>query len=268
MRHCPIIMTSIVKSLQFGWTARRAWWFTSSALTRARFARTTLGSFWLGLSTSISIALLATVYGIVFKVDDFLSYVVYLGLGLVTWNTIAASVSSAAGLFRSNAGNIKNKNIHPIFYTLESWSFQVQTFIQSFALVVFLLSFFQPSLVFNLLVFGLFPLFNLILFIYWFPLLVCLLGAFFEDLFQLIPVILQLMFLLSPILYTKSRLGSLGWIVDLNPLYRVLSNLRHSMIEGNFNFVQVIPMLVINVLGLYVSLWLLERIRPKLPFMI
>ena len=95
-----------------------------------------------------------------------------------------------------------------------------------------------------------------------------LLGAFFEDLFQLIPVILQLMFLLSPILYTKSRLGSLGWIVDLNPLYRVLSNLRHAMIEGNFNFVQVIPMLLINVLGLYISLWLLERIWPKLPFMI
>lgn len=261
-------MTSVVKSLQFGWIARRAWWFTSSALTRARFARTTLGSFWLGLSTCISIALLATVYGTVFKVGNFSSYVVYLGLGLVAWNTIGSSVSSAANLFRANAGNIKNKNIHPIFYTLESWSFQVQTFIQSFALVVFLLSFFQPSLFFNLLIFGLLPLLNLILFIYWFPLLVCLLGAYFEDLFQLIPVTLQLMFLLSPILYTKSRLGSLGWIVDFNPLYRVLSNLRHSMIEGSFNFAQVIPMLFINLLGLYASLWLLERIRPKLPFMI
>ena len=51
--------------------------------TRARFARTFLGSFWLGLSNLLSIAALALVYGAVFKVQDFSTYVVYLGIGLV-----------------------------------------------------------------------------------------------------------------------------------------------------------------------------------------
>ena len=53
------------------WQMRRAWWFTATARTKARFARTFLGSFWLGLSNLLSIGALALVYGTVFKVQDF-----------------------------------------------------------------------------------------------------------------------------------------------------------------------------------------------------
>ncbi|MCS5698078.1 hypothetical protein NZK32_03365 [Cyanobium sp. FGCU-52] len=177
-------MNTAVDSLRFGWKSRRAWWFTASARTRERFARTALGSFWLGLSNLLSISVLAVVYGTVFKVQDFNAYVVYLGTGLVTWNAIAASVQSAPSLFKNNAGNLKNTNTDPIFYTLEEWSFQVQTFLQSFGLVLLILSLFQPTLLPHLFTAGLLPFLNLLLFIYWFPLLVCLLGARYEDFFS------------------------------------------------------------------------------------
>ena len=261
-------MKTVVSALRIGWKTRRAWWFTATARTRERFARTALGSFWLGLSNLLSIAVLSFVYGTVFKVADFPAYVVYLGTGLVAWNAIAAAVQSAPNLFRTNAGSIKNTNIHPIFYTLEEWSFQLQTFLQSFGLVLLALSIFQPSLLLHLLSAGLLPLVNLLLFIYWFPLLLCLLGGHYEDFFQLVPIALQLMFLLTPILYRKETLGPLGWTADLNPLYRVLSSLRHAMIQGDILFEQALPMLLVNTLGVYTSAWLLQRQRPKLPLML
>ena len=67
---------SVCSTLKDAWHMRRAWWFTATARTRARFARTFLGSFWLGLSNLLSIAVLALVYGTVFKVQDFNDYVV------------------------------------------------------------------------------------------------------------------------------------------------------------------------------------------------
>ena len=76
-------MKAVFKSLRYAWFSRRAWWFTATARTRARFARTALGSFWLGLSNLFSIAALALVYGTVFQVQDFPHYVVYLGTGRV-----------------------------------------------------------------------------------------------------------------------------------------------------------------------------------------
>ncbi len=259
---------STVNALRVGWKTRRAWWFTATSRTRDRFARTALGSLWLGLSNLFSIAVLAFVYSAVFKVTDFSSYVVYLGTGLVVWNSIAGAVQSGPTLFRANAGNIKNTNIHPIFYSLEEWSFQLQTFLQSFLLVLLFLSFFQPTLLPHLLTAGLLPLINVLLFIYWFPLLLCLVGARYEDFFQLVPIALQLMFLLTPILYRRETLGSLGWTADFNPLYRVLSNLRHALIQGEFKIGQVSLIFLLNIMGILFSVWLLERQRRQLPFLV
>jgi len=259
---------SVLSTLKEAWALRRVWWFTATARTRARFARTLFGSFWLGLSNLLSIAVLALVYGTVFKVQDFNTYVVYLGLGLVIWNSIAAAIGTAPNLFEHNAQHVHNTNLNPIFYTLEEWAFQVQTFFQSFLLVVLALSFFQATLIPHLLVAGWLPLLNLLLFLYWVPVLVCLLGARYRDVYQLVPIVLQLVFLLSPILYEKKNLGALSWTADLNPLYRVVSPLRHSLIEGSVLGWQDGVLLLGNLAGILMVTWLINRERRWLPFLI
>lgn len=247
---------------------RRAWWFTATARTRERFVRTYLGSFWLGLSNLLSIAALALVYGTVFKVQDFNTYVVYLGVGLVVWNGISAAIGSAPNLFEHNQHQVQNTNLNPVFYVLEEWAFQLQTFLQSFILVLIALSWFQHNLLFNLLVYGWLPLLNLFLFLFWVPTMVCLLGARYRDLYQLVPIALQLMFLLSPILYLKDNLGALAWTANLNPLYRILSPVRHSLMVGEMQWSLGLFMLCANVIGLWITLRWLNRERPRLPFLI
>lgn len=259
---------STLSTLNDGWALRRVWWFTATARTRARFARTLFGSFWLGLSNLLSIAVLALVYGTVFKVQDFNHYVVYLGLGLTVWNSIAGAIGSAPNLFEHNSSHIHNTNLNPIFYTLEEWAFQVQTFAQSFLMVVLALSFFQANLIANLFSVGWLPMLNLLLFLYWAPVLVCLLGARYRDFYQLVPIVLQLIFLLSPILYQKKNLGALGWTADINPLYRVLSPLRHCLMQGSMLVYQDIILLAVNLLGVWVAAWLINRERPHLPFLV
>ena len=261
-------MTTVLESLQYAWRSRRAWWFTATARTKARFARTALGSFWLGLSNLLSIAALSLVYGTVFKIADFNHYVVYLGTGLVTWNAIAASVSSAPSLFEYNSGHLKNTNLNPIFYTLEEWAFQVQTFLQSLALVLLVLSLFEPTLFPHLLGAGLLPLLNLILFIYWVPLILCLLGARYRDLFQLVPIVVQLVFLLSPILYAKKSLGHLAWTADINPFYRFLSPFRDALLYGEFKPSKTAVLFFVNITGIVLSLLLLNRERKNLPYLV
>lgn len=261
-------LLSLFSTLREAWSLRRVWWFTATARTRARFSRTIFGSFWLGLSNLLSIAVLALVYGTVFKVDNFNSYVVYLGIGLVAWNTIASAIGSAPNLFEHNSQHVHNTNLNPIFYTLEEWAFQLQTFFQSFLMVLLALSFFQASLIPNLLIVGWFPLLNMLLFIYWAPVFVCLLGARYRDVYQLVPIILQLVFLLSPILYQKKNLGPLSWTADFNPIYLILSPLRTSLIQGFTVFYQDFLLLVVNLIGILLSTWLINRERRWLPFLI
>ncbi len=259
---------SVLSTVSEAWRIRRAWWFTATSRTRARFARTFLGSFWLGLSNLLSIAALALVYGTVFKVQDFNTYVVYLGTGLVVWNGISAAIGSAPNLFESNHTHVHNTNLNPIFYVLEEWAFQLQTFLQSFGLVIIALTWFQHNLLLNLLFYGWLPLLNLFLFLFWAPTIVCLLGARYRDFYQLVPIVLQLVFLLSPILYRKDNLGAMAWTANLNPLYRILSPVRHSLMAGEIQWSAGLLLLGLNLLGLWVALHWLNRERPHLPFLI
>jgi lipopolysaccharide transport system permease protein len=254
--------------LLFAWQTRRVWWFPATARTTARYVRTKLGNLWLGLTNLLSITVLAIVYGTVFKVADFQAYAVFLGVGLVLWNSLSGAIGSAPLLFEKSRDSINNINLPPLFYALEEWAFQTQTFLQSVAMVLAGLSWFQPSLFPNLIIYGLPGTINLLVFMFWLPLIVCLLGARFKDIYQLVPIILQLVFLLSPILYTKSALGSFQWIAELNPLYQAFSPLRDSLIHGHLSLAPNLILALINLVGMYISLVLLQKERKMLPFLV
>ena len=262
------MMKQTIELLNYCFKTRRAWWFTATSRTRARFARTTLGGFWLGLSNLLTIAALAGVYGTVFKVNNFSEYVVYLGIGLVSWNALSNSIASAPTLFEANSEQLLNTNTKHIFYTLEEWAFQIQTYSQSFLLVLLGLSFFQKTLFIHLVTSGLLPLFNLIIFMYWFPLFVSIIGLRYKDFYQLIPIVLQLVFLLSPFLYVKKTLGSYAWVADLNPLYQVINNLREALIKGDFSLKALVAISLINIIGTIYSLRILNKSKKVLPFLI
>ena len=263
-----IIIKMLFNNFKFAFSTRKAWWYTATARSRARFARTTLGSFWLGLSNLLSIATLGLVYGTVFSVDNFSSYFIYLGFGLVIWNTISSSIANSPELFAHNSSNIKNMNLNPIFYTLEEWCFQLQTFLQSFVLVFFVFLFVEFSLLSNFLVYSWLPFINLFLFIYWFPLIICLICVRYSDIAQLVPIVLQLLFLTSPILYRKESLGSLAWITDINFIYQILNPLRDSLIEGYINYRGSFIILTVNLVCLILTIALLNNESKKLPFLL
>ena len=222
----------------------------------------------MGLSNLLSIAALSAVYGVVFKVGNFNKYVVYLGVGLVCWNAIAGSFLAAPTLFEANAAQLQNTNTNHVFYTLEEWAFQVQTFLQSFLLVLVGLSFYQIDLFINLFTVGLLPLINLIIFLYWFPVFISIAGIRYKDFYQLIPIVVQLLFLLSPFLYEKKTLGSLGWTADYNPLYQVVNSLRETLITGELSFKKLLIILIINLIGLTYSIRILNKAKKILPFLI
>jgi ABC-type polysaccharide/polyol phosphate export permease len=243
----------------------RAWWYSAWLRTLARFSRTFLGSFWLGLSNLLSVALLGAVYGAVLKVPNPYDYVIYLGLGLTVWGLISMSVVSGCALFTARRDHLVNNALPAIFYCLEEWAFQLQTFIQAFAMILVGFAFISPAVLLHSLTSLWLPLLNLGLFCFWVIVVMAVLGSRFKDVGQLMPILLQLMFLVSPILYQREVLGTLGVLADLNPFYRILAPLRSAVIDGTVNLSSELLTLVLNVLLVFVvALWL-KRLRYRLP---
>jgi len=258
---------SVRHQLRFAWRMRRVWWFTATARTTARFVRTRLGSLWLGLTNMLTIAALSLVYGTVFRVDNFKEYAVYLGVGLVLWNAVASAIGTSPKLFEQNRSSLNNINLPPLFYVLEEWAFQLQTLFQSVFIVLLCLSFIQPLLLLHFFTVSLPALLNLVLYVFWVPLLVCLMGARFKDFYQLVPIVLQLVFLLSPVIYMRSSLGAYAWLAYLNPIYPSISILRDSLLTGHSLMQPSAIFFAVNLVGCYLSLWLLRRETRILPFL-
>ena len=256
---------SIHKVLRYSLKTKRTWWFTAIAKTKARYARTVLGSFWLGISTLMTVLCLGFVYGKVFNVSNFLEYFIYLGFGLVIWTPISEAINQAPLIFSTNSNSLKNSTIKPIFFVCQEWAFQVQSFLQAFIMVFVVFLIFSPSLVLHLFAAPLHFL-NLALFIFWLQLLISLLGTKYTDLFQLLPIITNLLFLLSPILYPKKNLGSFGFIADFNPIYQVLRLLRNSIIYGQLYLQLGVVVFIGNLLMLFLSIYVYTRMEKKVIF--
>ena len=259
------MINSIHSVLRYFLKTRKTWWFTAIAKTRARYARTALGSFWLGISTLMTVLCLGFVYGTVFKVSNFLEYFIYLGFGLVIWTPICEAINQAPLIFIANSNSLKNSTIKPIFFVCQEWAFQVQSFLQAFIMVFIVFLIFSPGLVFNLF-FAPLHFLNLFLFVFWLQLLISLLGTKFTDLFQLLPIVTNLLFLLSPILYAKKNLGSVGFIADFNPIYQVLRLLRNSIIYGQPYLQLGVVVLIGNLLMLFLSITVYTKMEKKIIF--
>ena len=244
---------------------RRTYWFTATCKTKARYARTSLGSFWLGISTLITVVCLGTIYGTIFKVSNFRDYFIYLGFGLVIWNPISQAINQAPLIFSNNSVSLKNSRIKPIFFVCQEWAFQVQSFVQAFLMVLLVFLIFSPNLFWNL-GFSIIHFLNLFLFLFWLQLLISLLGTKFTDLFQLLPVLTNLIFLLSPILYQKKNLSSYSIIADLNPIYQILRLLRSSLINGTLDLELGLIALLANLIFIIFSLLVYIKMEKKLIF--
>ena len=186
---------------------------------RMQFARTLLGSSWIGLSTLISMAVLGSIYGTITGITDWSRYWVYVALGLVSWNTLATAISASCTVLERARERLLNQPMPVGVVVLEEWLTSALALLIALAAVLLVMGTVEPQLWSHLLLGGWLGLLNLLLGCLWLTLLIAPIAVTLADIHQLIPVLLQIGFLASPILFYRQSLGALGWVSDLNPLY-------------------------------------------------
>ena len=259
-------MNSFSSLISVGFETRRLWWFNAKARSDARFKRTFLGNYWLGLSNLVSSLLLVLVYGTVFQVTNFREYSVYILLGLTCWNIITTAVGSAPTLLESNRDSLHNTDLPVIVYILQEWAFNLRALFQTTIFSLFVVSLINIHYLLNIWV-AIPGYVLLIVTLFWLPALVCLCGARFQDLYQLIPVLILLTFLVSPILYYETKLQSLSFIANFNPIYLSISLVRDSLIEGVFHPLKIIFLTFFNLIGFSVFVQTYKTLHFKVKFM-
>lgn len=238
---------------------RSLWIYRSFILTsirndfKVRFAQSKLGVLWMVIHPLMQVLIFATILSEVLSaklpgIDNKYAYALYLMAGTLCWGLFAESISRCVTLFVDN-GNLMKKVAFPR---------------------VCLPFICAGSMLINnaLLVLAIFAVFAVLghmpgASVVWLPVLILLtlltsmsvglllgvLNVFMRDIGQVVPVLLQALFWLTPIVYNISILPeSVREIFKLNPLYPLVTAYQQVLLYGkNPDWMSLLPLTIVGI---------------------
>ena len=191
---------------------------------RERYVGTGLGQLWYILSPVITIFIYTVIFSDFMKmklniIDNSYAYSIYLVPGLLAWTTFSTILLRLTNSFAEKANLIKKINVPMYSFQLSIVITEFFLFVLSILLgVIFLLLVHHPvtwSFLWLLPV-----MFLQTLFVFSLGVILSLFTPFFKDLKEAIPIIIQLWFWMSPIVYMKEMIANkYPLILTLNPFY-------------------------------------------------
>jgi ABC-type polysaccharide/polyol phosphate export permease len=229
-RSCTTFMASRALLDIYSTLDRHDLWRTLGwADIRFRYRRTTLGPFWLTLSTGVMVFAIGLLYAGLFH-QELASYIPSLAIGLIVWNFFITSVTEGCSVFIGVGGLIKAYTIPlPIYVMRLVWR-NIIVFLHNFLVIaVAWLAFrWELSWLVCLSVIGYFIMIVLVLGVILFFAVLC---TRFRDVPQIVASVLQLLFFITPIMWLPNSLGSDRWVADYNPLYSVIELVRAPLLN-------------------------------------
>jgi len=226
---------------------------------KERYVGTNIGQFWLIISPLVFIFIYTVIFSDFIKmriniVESKYAYSIYLIPGLITWTFFANVVGRLTNSIFEKSNIIKKINI-PIY--VYYFSILLTEF------VIYLISIFF-GLIFLLLIGH--PI--TIEFLYLIPLMILLsvfsmalgivcslFNPFLKDLKEIIPIILQLWFWITPIIYLKSMIADkYPFLIKYNPIYYFIEPMQNIFLYGKIlDYREVLVASLITFATLFIS---------------
>ncbi|MEE4790452.1 ABC transporter permease [Pseudomonas alliivorans] len=242
------------------------WLYFAISDTRARYARSMLGPWWITLGTALGVLGLGLVWSAVMKVD-LPTMLPNLSVGLVLWFMMSGIISESAGCFSNQAAIIRNYSLPLSIHTLRLLLKHLINFCHnvSIILVVFVIYGF-PS--FSNFAWALLGFLIILLNLSWMSLLISTLGSRFRDLGPSIDALMPVLFFLTPILYKKSDVvASVAWF-DFNPIATLFSLVKNPLVSLPILEQDYLYMFILSIVGWVVVSMVFSRCKKNIVFWI
>jgi homopolymeric O-antigen transport system permease protein len=235
---------------------------------KVRYRRSAIGFTWTMLQPLLMMLVLQVVFSALFRFQ-LANYPVYAMAGILFWNFFSQSVVASMNSLRGNALLLKKVPVPKAVFPIATVASGVINLV--FALVPLLLILvitghpLTPALLFLPVAILLAALFTLGA-----GLLLSPLSIFFNDIVEMITVVLSVLMYLTPIFYPKEIVPpKMRWIVRFNPLRSILEVFRDPIYYGKvppLSHLTVSCLIVLIALG--VGAWAFRKSSDRIPFYI
>ncbi len=255
-----------ISDLQQGLAAWRIWWALGWQDILLRYRRSQLGPLWITLSTAIMIYSMGFLYGKLFKID-LASYYPYLATGLISWTFISSVINEANEAFVENAGFIRQTCLPFSIYILRLLTRNFIIFLHNFLPVLPILIYYKLAPTALGVLYLLFGLMLLLSIGYIFGFLLAILGSRFRDMKPIVASVVQICFLITPILWQHSMLSpKFQAFTNFNPFFQLTQLIRAPLLGQIPSTLTIVYCLVLALAGLALMIVVLARSRHRIAF--
>ncbi|WP_010539929.1 ABC transporter permease [Dietzia alimentaria] len=260
-----------VADLRQGLNQRELWLSLGWQDIKQRYRRSTLGPLWITIATGVMAVALGLLYSILFQIPlaEFLPHVT---VGLIMWGFISGCIKEGSEVFIANEGLIKQLpsalSVHVYRLVWRQFLFLLHNLV----IWVVLMVVFPRPLGWELLLSAL-GLAVLMVNGVWVAMLFGILATRFRDIAPLLDSMVQLLFYMTPIVWTTQTLYEQGGdiadrarIAELNPLYHYLEIVRAPMIGEPVAAYHWWIVLGCTGVGLLLAFLVLRQFRARVPY--
>lgn len=234
---------------------------------KSRYVGSYLGIIWAFIQPLITILVLWFVFQVGFRsapVNNF-PFILWLSCGLIPWFFFVDSVSSSANSLLEYSYLVKKVmfrvSVLPIVKILSA--FFVHLFFIGFLVFMFWIYGYRPNICYIQLFYFSFSMTLLVLGLSW---ITSSLVVFLKDTAQVVAVILQMGFWLTPILWPIAMVPErYHFLFKLNPMFYIVEGYRDTLIHGVWvwhRYNQSMYFWAITILIFIVGALLFKRLRP------
>lgn len=231
-----------------------------------RYRRSRVGAFWLTINMAVMIAALGFVFGTLFgqPMNEFLPY---LAIGLIVWGFLSTVVGEGCTGFVLAEGIILQVRM-PLFTHVMRilWRNIVILGHNLLILPILFLVFMKPVSPLALLAI---PGFVLLVFnAAWMMLVLAVACARFRDMTQIVQNVMQVLFYLTPIIWSAALLPDRAGtsMLDLNPFYHLISIVRAPLLGEAPTFINWVFSGLMMVCGWGAALLFFGHYRKRVPY--
>lgn len=240
--------------------------YLARADIRQRYRRSSLGPFWITISTGVMIACIGIIFGSLFK-SPMSEFLPFLAAGLVIWSLISTTITDATTVFIAAEPIIKQLPISLCTHVYRMIFRNLYIFFHNIIIFPVVLLCVQRPINLELLWF-LPGLLLLTLNLGWISIILGIVCSRFRDLTQIVISILQIIFYVTPIIWMPSLLPARTSVMmlDPNPFYHLLAIIREPLLGHSPTLMNWSFCILMSLVGWLLAIKFFDRYRSRVAY--
>jgi ABC-type polysaccharide/polyol phosphate export permease len=231
---------------------------------RLRYRNSTFGPLWITLNTAIFAISVGLLYAVLFK-QPAAEFIHHLATSIVLWQFLSGTITEGSETLINSHDLLLNTRISPASCIFRCVSKNAIILMHNVLIVFVTLVIAYPNSSYNI---PMFVIGTALLTVHaaWISTIVSIVSVRFRDVPMITAAVMQLLFMLSPIIWTAKVVPAGSPFLVYNPVTYIIDAARTPLLAGGTDYMSVLVSAILAVAGSIAAYLLYRRTEHRIPY--